>query len=413
MNMNMLIQLVGITLSILLLSPYPQCSGTAPDCDGQAVYLKQIEDLKKTIIDLQNAKQLLETTNKKDSDLNTSPTNMKQVTLNVGGEKFVTTWSTLTRINNSYFTSLLSNNSWKQQLDGKGRIFIDRNGELFTYILDYLRTGEIDFPELDLYRPRVIREAEFYNLTTLALNLRKPSKNLDSKVNTPTKEMKEMQVNVLNVFNKCLTDSINRLKEGVEQSKETLVALNTTNPTLPLLFTNAGTLLNAGQQAKLNEFYGDLNQRWKLLYKASRDGFSASTFHQLCDDKGGTMTIIKSRGGWLFGGFTAQSWKSSTSNYEFKNDPQAFIFTLTNPHNIPSTKFIIKDQKRAICAFRLWGPRFGGGADIHVDGNSNITSNSYTTFPTSYMDTTSKGKTLFTGSLHFTTADIEVYALLK
>ena len=32
----------------------------------------------------------------------------------------------------------------------------------------------------------------------------------------------------------------------------------------------------------------------KLLYKASRDGFSAEKFHELCDHKGPTLTIYKS-----------------------------------------------------------------------------------------------------------------------
>jgi len=164
----------------------------------------------------------------------------------------------------------------------------------------------------------------------------------------------------------------------------------------------------------LNEFYGVPNQQWKLLYKATRDGFSASIFHQLCDDKGPTMTIIKSSGGWLFGGFTTQSWKdvyrsAGTNN---KADPQAFIFTLTNPHNIPPTKFIIDKDKQqyAIWAHYDNGPSFG--PDIAISDNSNINTNSYTNFPHSYKDTTGKADTLFIGSFFFSTTDIEVYTIM-
>ena len=47
--------------------------------------------------------------------------------------------------------------------------------------------------------------------------------------------------------------------------------------------------------------------KWRLLYRASRDGFAAAVFHSKCDDKGPTVTIVKS-GNNIFGGFTKQSW---------------------------------------------------------------------------------------------------------
>ncbi len=34
-------------------------------------------------------------------------------------------------------------------------------------------------------------------------------------------------------------------------------------------------------------------------------------FHRLCDNKGATITIIRSTSGWIFGGFTSASWTSS------------------------------------------------------------------------------------------------------
>jgi len=40
------------------------------------------------------------------------------------------------------------------------------------------------------------------------------------------------------------------------------------------------------------------------LYRASRDGFEASKFHEKCDNKGATLTIIRNTIGRIFGGFT-------------------------------------------------------------------------------------------------------------
>ena len=41
----------------------------------------------------------------------------------------------------------------------------------------------------------------------------------------------------------------------------------------------------------------------KLLYRASRDGYSSYEFHNRCDNEGPTITVIKSDHGKVFGGF--------------------------------------------------------------------------------------------------------------
>lgn len=57
------------------------------------------------------------------------------ITLQVGERRFVTYPSTLAA-ESSYFTSLLSDR-WRRD----GTYFIDADGDLFTYILRYLRSG--------------------------------------------------------------------------------------------------------------------------------------------------------------------------------------------------------------------------------------------------------------------------------
>ena len=56
----------------------------------------------------------------------------------------------------------------------------------------------------------------------------------------------------------------------------------------------------------LREWIGDYDM--KLLYRASEHGYTAESFHEYCDAKGPTLVIIKSEGGWIFGGYTTQSW---------------------------------------------------------------------------------------------------------
>ena len=57
---------------------------------------------------------------------------------------------------------------------------------------------------------------------------------------------------------------------------------------------------------KLREWIGDY--KWKLLYRASEHDYRAKSFHECCDDEGPTLIVIKSSGGWIFGGYTTQSW---------------------------------------------------------------------------------------------------------
>ena len=57
---------------------------------------------------------------------------------------------------------------------------------------------------------------------------------------------------------------------------------------------------------KLREWVGDY--KWRLLYRASENDYTAESFHEYCDNKGPTLVIIKSSGGWIFGGYTTQSW---------------------------------------------------------------------------------------------------------
>ena len=45
------------------------------------------------------------------------------------------------------------------------------------------------------------------------------------------------------------------------------------------------------------------NPKLELLYKASTDGFRGETFHEKCDLKGPTLTILKEYGGQVFGAF--------------------------------------------------------------------------------------------------------------
>jgi len=181
---------------------------------------------------------------------------------------------------------------------------------------------------------------------------------------------------------------------------------------IPVVLTSrpfeGGSLLSEEQKKKILQWLP--NKRFALLYKASRDGFDATDFHHKCDNKGPTLTLIQvKKEGYLFGGFTSQSWDSTNSA---KSDPNAFLFTLTNPHSIPPTKYPIQSSmaSQAISCSALYCATFGN--DVRVYSASHQNNHSVFGFPSAYVDHTGKGKETFTGGDYFSTSEMEVYAVL-
>uniref|UniRef100_A0A4W3JIT2 BTB domain-containing protein n=1 Tax=Callorhinchus milii TaxID=7868 RepID=A0A4W3JIT2_CALMI len=76
----------------------------------------------------------------------------KPVTLNVGGRLYSTSLTTLTRYPESMLGSMFSG-AMPTSSDSQGNYFIDRDGEMFRYILNFLRSSHLDLPT----NPRPLR----------------------------------------------------------------------------------------------------------------------------------------------------------------------------------------------------------------------------------------------------------------
>jgi hypothetical protein len=113
-------------------------------------------------------------------------------------------------------------------------------------------------------------------------------------------------------------------------------------------------------------------KHFKTLWWGSRDGFKAQEFHRRRDGHANTLTVILDTEGNVFGGFTPVEWESVWKN-KGDNSLKSFVFTLTNPHNIPARRFALKAEtkKWAIYCYSGQGPRFGAGFDIAVYDNCN------------------------------------------
>lgn len=93
------------------------------------------------------------------------------VGLNVGGRIFVTSRDTLSRDPNSMLCCMLSQYDSTQGLpaasrDKDGNFLIDRDGDTFKYILNFLRDGSCVYP-LDFHtRAELLREANYFQVRT-------------------------------------------------------------------------------------------------------------------------------------------------------------------------------------------------------------------------------------------------------
>ncbi|KAK8807468.1 hypothetical protein WA158_004227 [Blastocystis sp. Blastoise] len=122
-------------------------------------------------------------------------------------------------------------------------------------------------------------------------------------------------------------------------------------------------------------------KKWKLLFRASKHNYLASEFHKYCNNKGETVTIIKHIGHNnhinIFGGYTDQNWDSS----DYKPYSKEFLFTLSNEHGIPPTKYDNTNSNCGIYCSSSYGPTFGGGFDIYISdqchSNTNSSCNAY------------------------------------
>ncbi|XP_007654184.2 BTB/POZ domain-containing protein KCTD12 [Ornithorhynchus anatinus] len=94
------------------------------------------------------------------------------VELNVGGQVYVTRRGTVVSVPDSLLWRMFSQQR-PQELarDSKGRFFLDRDGFLFRYILDYLRDLRLVLPDYFPERSRLQREAEYFQLPELARRL--------------------------------------------------------------------------------------------------------------------------------------------------------------------------------------------------------------------------------------------------
>ncbi|GBC06771.1 hypothetical protein RclHR1_07030001 [Rhizophagus clarus] len=98
---------------------------------------------------------------------------------------------------------------------------------------------------------------------------------------------------------------------------------------------------------------------FKLLFRASRDGYSGDKFHEICNDQPRTITIVKVKGSSeILGGYNPIEWKSNNTRGTTED---SFIFSFNNDgiENYILSRVI--NKMKAIYNSSVYGPCFGDG----------------------------------------------------
>ena len=163
-------------------------------------------------------------------------------------------------------------------------------------------------------------------------------------------------------------------------------------------------ILNQDQKKILMELCGFSVNEWQLIYRGSRDGFTANSFHSKCNGKSKTLVIIKSNYNYIFGGYTEQDWNG---NQVYKNDPKAFIFSIVNSSNIPQ-KYLNNSQQTAIYCDLTCGPIFGNASKYDINVNVNFAASQQITNNQSSYSIPSNF--YLGGNPNYTITEIEVFS---
>jgi hypothetical protein len=171
-------------------------------------------------------------------------------------------------------------------------------------------------------------------------------------------------------------------------------------------------ILNQSEQLNLIEMTE--SKSCELVYRATRDSFTAYEFHSKCDYKPNLVSIIRNNLNYIFGGYTSVAWNKNSS---WVTDRNAFIFSLRRNGVTKNDKFMVQGNGEYAFYgneyYHLWY-----GRDIHIIDLSHINRGSYCEYGACYQSAaestfnTNNSRSLLAGNYdQWLTTEIEVYEI--
>eukprot|EP01084_Bolivina_argentea_P132708 234190_1 len=153
---------------------------------------------------------------------------------------------------------------------------------------------------------------------------------------------------------------------------------------------------------------------WNKIYQASIDGYSLANFREKCHNHPNLMCFIHTDTDNVFGGYTSTGWHGDISKFGNMHDTKSFLFLIRSSSEYKPEifdklsqgykgDFAVITRTHCVCMF-------GGGYDICIGKNCNITNVSYTAGWTYVLPTPSY---LNGEKRKFCVIDIEVFQLAQ
>ncbi|XP_068760221.1 uncharacterized protein [Montipora capricornis] len=277
------------------------------------------------------------------------------VKLNVGGKIYKTALATLQKDPDSMLCAMFSGKFELKPDDEDGAYFIDRDAELFRYILNYLRNDVLHCPDERTVLEDLLVEARFYQVQGLIAQLERKMHPLKSSV-----------------------------------------------------------IIKDGKHRKAVMSWLPPGASCSLLFRATTDGGTPKDFHHCCDNKGATLVVIQS-GKYICGGYTSKSWESPDSLISVP-DFLSFLFSLVKPSNSEPIKIPVKpDGNGGIGLRNDFGPTFASTSctDLYVlsSGSGNMICKANLGGCFSNPEGYGRNATFFTGENQFKVTEMEVFKI--
>ena len=163
------------------------------------------------------------------------------ISLNVGGEKFMTTRALLTSVPGSMLTTMFDPTSPipASRRDPDGAFFIEEDPATFRVILCWLRHRSLNLGAGQVSLPYLIASANYFGLSELETEAKKKLKYDEDQ----TRERRGKIVSISNELAE-ITSNLRRLTDGINAVNEKLVTGVKCQSTMPVRVKNSNNYMD-------------------------------------------------------------------------------------------------------------------------------------------------------------------------
>jgi len=238
-------------------------------------------------------------------------------------------------------------------------------------------------------------------------------KESEIEIKTTQDEIKVLQGEIIRKEQK-IKETKKKIDENLQKIEEIKLVLNKNQVDSFILLSMVSNLKVDSNSNKLFEPLASWLKKpvhtWKLLYKWTKDEKSQTAWHTKCDNKGPTVTIIWTKGGYVFGAYAHLPWAIDGG---WKESKESFIFSLTDGKNRQSYQCLpfqnfncgVFHHPSAIAM------GYGDGCDIFLQMSPGSQASSSDLGGTYKVPDGYSSQTFLAGSRNWTIEELETYSV--